>query len=330
MQKALNKAFKDASETTRSLIDQIHKSSAFQVEDILKQAKTFGISDANLKKIEETAKKEIEKNQQKAFRETAKVFRKITGQQFEAILKTGAEGVIKSALDVISVKYGFSEGDLLKMVAPAFQRATKIAGSGKLKAIDPSGITGSFGKLASQRISAIYSGYSKDSAKALQELVGAQEEIFDFGNEIAKLSDIAKTVGKKIAVNIDEATKELQIGFYDAKNVPQKLKGGAWDMSKMPSFKFSAQRLKEGLLSRSGMTTPNDLVMKFDKDTQKTVVTTTANLIMDGVADVLRSASGVSDKDLMYRLRKAVDRGYRGASSESTKFFDKEINDLRD
>ena len=330
VQKALNKAFKDASETTRSLIDQIHKSSAFQVEDILKQAKTFGISDANLKKIEETAKKEIEKNQQKAFRETAKVFRKITGQQFEAILKTGAEGVIKSALDVISVKYGFSEGDLLKMVAPAFQRATKIAGSGKLKAIDPSGITGSFGKLASQRISAIYSGYSKDSAKALQELVGAQEEIFDFGNEIAKLSDIAKTVGKKIAVNIDEATKELQIGFYDAKNVPQKLKGGAWDMSKMPSFKFSAQRLKEGLLSRSGMTTPNDLVMKFDKDTQKTVVTTTANLIMDGVADVLRSASGVSDKDLMYRLRKAVDRGYRGASSESTKFFDKEINDLRD
>ena len=330
VQKALNKAFKDASETTRSLIDQIHKSSAFQVEDILKQAKTFGVSDANLKKIEETAKKEIEKNQQKAFRETAKVFRKITGQQFEAILKTGAEGVIKSALDAISVKYGFSEGDLLKMVAPAFQRATKIAGNGKLKAIDPSGITGSFGKLTSQRISAIYSGYSKDSAKALRELIGAQEEIFDFGNEIAKLSDIAKTVGKKIAVNIDEATKELQIGFYDAKNVPQKLKDGAWDMSKMPSFKFSAQRLKEGLLSRSGMTTPNDLVMKFDKDTQKTVVTTTANLIMDGVADVLRSASGVSDKDLMYRLRKAVDRGYRGASSESTKFFDKEINDLRD
>lgn len=330
VQKALNQAFRSASETTRSLIDQIHKSSAFQVEDILKQAKTFGVSDANLKKIEETAKKEIEKNQQKAFRETAKVFRKITGQQFETILKTGAEGVIKSALDTISGKYGFSERDLLKMVAPAFQRATKMAGSGKLKAIDPSKITGSFGKLASQRISAIYSGHSKDTAKALQELVGAREEIFDFGNEIAKLSDIAKTVGKKIAVNIDEATKELQIGFYDAKNVPQKLKGGAWDMSKMPSFKFSAQRLKDGLLSRSGMTTPNDLVMKFDKDTQKTVVTTTANLIMDGVADVLRSASGVSDKDLMYRLRKAVDRGYRGASSESTKFFDKEINDLRD
>ena len=330
VQKALNQAFKSASETTRSLIDQIHKSSAFQVEDILKQAKTFGVSDANFKKIEETAKRKIEKNQQKAFRETAKAFRKITGQQFETILKTGAEGVIKSALDTISAKYGFSESDLLKMVAPAFQRATKMAGSGQLKAIDPSRITGSFGKLASQRISAIYSGYSKDSAKALQELIGAQEEIFDFGNEIAKLSDIAKTVGKKIAVNIDEATKELQIGFYDVKNVPQKLKGGAWDMSKMPSFKFSAQRLKEGMLSRNGMTTPNDLVMKFDKDTQKTVVTTTANLIMDGVADVLRSASGVSDKDLMYRLRKAVDRGYRGASSESTKFFDKEINDLRD
>lgn len=330
VQKALNQAFKSASETTRSLIDQIHRSSTFQVEDLLKQAKTFDISDANLKKIEETARKEIEKNQQKAFRETAKAFRKITGQQFETILKTGAEGVIKSALDTISAKYGFSESDLLKMVAPAFQRATKMAGSGKLKAIDPSKITGSFGKLASQRISAIYSGHPKDTAKALQELVGAREEIFDFGNEIAKLSDIAKTVGKKIAVNIDEATKELQIGFYDAKNVPQKLKGGAWDMSKMPSFKFSAQRLKEGLLSRSGMTTPNDLVMKFDKDTQKTVVTTTANLIMDGVADVLRSASGVSDKDLMYRLRKAVDRGYRGASSESTKFFDKEINDLRD
>lgn len=61
VQKALNQAFKSASETTRSLIDQIHKSSAFQVEDILKQAKTFGVSDANLKKIEETAKKEIEK-----------------------------------------------------------------------------------------------------------------------------------------------------------------------------------------------------------------------------------------------------------------------------
>lgn len=330
VQKALNQAFKNASETTRNLIDQIHRSSSFQVEDLLKQAKTFGVSDANLKKIEEAARKEVEKNQQKAFRETAKAFRKITGQQFETILKTGAEGVIKSALDTISAKYGFSESDLLKMVAPAFQRATKMAGSGKLKAIDPSKITGSFGKLASQRISAIYSGHPKDTAKALQELVGAREEIFDFGNEIAKLSDIAKTVGKKIAVNIDEATKELQIGFYDAKNVPQKLKGGAWDMSKMPSFKFSAQRLKEGLLSRSGMTTPNDLVMKFDKDTQKTVVTTTANLIMDGVADVLRSASGVSDKDLMYRLRKAVDRGYRGASSESTKFFDKEINDLRD
>ena len=77
VQKALNQAFKNASETTRSLIDQIHRSSTFQVEDLLKQAKTFGISDANLKKIEETAKKEIEKNQQKAFRETAKVFRKI-------------------------------------------------------------------------------------------------------------------------------------------------------------------------------------------------------------------------------------------------------------
>ena len=38
VQKALNQAFKNASEITRKLIDQIHRSSSFQVEDLLKQA----------------------------------------------------------------------------------------------------------------------------------------------------------------------------------------------------------------------------------------------------------------------------------------------------
>ncbi len=346
VQKALNQAFKSASETTRSLIDQIHKSSAFQVEDILKQAKTFGISDANLKKIEETAKKEIEKNQQKAFRETARALKNTTGAQYEKIrdavingLTTNAEDYVKNAYKVVSdiqSKYGINSKDLIQKFNSAFSRITKTPSGVDVVGINTKNLAGSLRSrnisnvsqnLAQQRIKKIYSGYSENIVKQMEEAFGAQqEEVFDLYKELYSLIDIAQQSGREVAINYNQTLKEMQVGFYKKGTNLNTGRNGAIDMRKIPSFKFSPGRLNQGLISYNGMTAPNDLMLTFDKD-QKAVVTTTANLIFNGVKDTLKKVGDKSDEDLMYFLKKSVAESQRGASAEATKFFEKELMD---
>ena len=60
-------------------------------------------------------------------------------------------------------------------------------------------------------------------------------------------------------------------------------------------------------MSRNGMATPNDIVMYLGNDQKdptkiKTIVTTTANMVLDGVADALKESKGLSDEELMYRI----------------------------
>ena len=346
VQKALNQAFKSASETTRSLIDQIHKSSAFQVEDILKQAKTFGVSDANLKKIEETAKREIERNQQRAFREMARALRNTTGAQYEKIrdavingLATGAEDYVKNAYKVVSdiqSKYGINSKDLIQKFNSAFSRITKTPSGVDIVGINTKNLAGSLRSrnisnvsqnLAQQRIKKIYSGYSENIVKQMEKAFGAQqEEMFDLYKELYSLIDIAQQSGREVAINYNQMLKEMQIGFYKKGTNLSTGRNGAIDMRKIPSFKFSPGRLNQGLISYNGMTAPNDLMLTFDKD-QKAVVTTTANLIFNGVKDTLQKVGDKSDEDLMYFLKKSVAESQRGASAEATKFFEKELMD---
>ena len=346
VQKALNQAFKSASETTRNLIDQIHKSSAFQVEDILKQAKTFGVSDANLKKIEETAKREIERNQQRAFREMARALRNTTGAQYEKIrdavingLTTGVEDYVKNAYEVVSdiqSKYGINSKDLIQKFNSAFSRITKTPSGVDVVGINTKNLAGSLRSrnisnvsqnLAQQRIKKIYSGYSENIVKQMEEAFGAQqEEMFDLYKELYSLIDIAQQSGREVAINYNQTLKEMQVGFYKKGTNLSTGRNGAIDMRKIPSFKFSPGRLNQGLISYNGMTAPNDLMLTFDKN-QKAIVTTTANLIFNGVKDTLQKVGDKSDEDLMYFLKKSVAESQRGASAEATKFFEKELMD---
>lgn len=346
VQKALNKAFKNASETTRKLIDQIHRSSSFQVEDLLKQAKTFGVSDANLKKIEEVARKKAERNQQRAFREMARALRNTTGAQYEKIrdavisgLTTGAEDYVKNAYKVVSdiqSKYGINSKDLIQKFNSAFSRITKTPSGVDVVGINTKNLAGSLRSrnisnvsqnLAQQRIKKIYSGYSENIVKQMEEAFGAQqEEMFDLYKQLYSLIDIAQQSGREVAINYNQTLKEMQVGFYKKGTNLSTGRNGAIDMRKIPSFKFSPGRLNQGLISYNGMTAPNDLMLTFDKN-QKAVVTTTANLIFNGVKDTLQKVGDKSDEDLMYFLKKSVAESQRGASAEATKFFEKELMD---
>lgn len=346
VQKALNQAFKSANETTRSLIDQIHRSSSFQVEDLLKQAKTFGVSDANLKKIEEAARKEAERNQQRAFREMARALRNTTGAQYEKIrdavingLTMGAEDYVKNAYKVVSdiqSKYGINSKDLIQKFNSAFSRITKTPSGVDVVGINTKNLVGSLRSrnisnvsqtLAQQRIKKIYSGYSENIVKQMEEAFGAQqEEMFDLYKQLYSLIDIAQQSGREVAINYNQTLKEMQIGFYKKGTNLSTGRNGVIDMRKIPSFKFSPGRLNQGLISYNGMTAPNDLMLTFDKN-QKAVVTTTANLIFNGVKDTLQKVGDKSDEDLMYFLKKSVAESQRGASAEATKFFEKELMD---
>ena len=349
VQKALNKAFKDAGETTKNFITQIYQATNAQIATILNNAQNAGLPSGNIAKINKIAEKkakEAERNQQRAFREMARALRNTTGAQYEKIrdavingLTTGAEDYVKNAYKVVSdiqSKYGINSKDLIQKFNSAFSRITKTPSGVDVVGINTKNLAGSLRSrnisnvsqnLAQQRIKKIYSGYSENIVKQMEEAFGAQqEEMFDLYKELYSLIDIAQQSGREVAINYNQTLKEMQVGFYKKGTNLSTGRNGAIDMRKIPSFKFSPGRLNQGLISYNGMTAPNDLMLTFDKD-QKAVVTTTANLIFNGVKDTLQKVGDKSDEDLMYFLKKSVAESQRGASAEATKFFEKELMD---
>ena len=349
VQKALNKAFKDAGESTKNFINQIYQATNTQIATILNNAQNAGLPSGNIAKINKIAEKkakEAERNQQRAFREMARALRNTTGAQYEKIrdavingLTTGAEGYVKNAYKVVSdiqSKYGINSKDLIQKFNSAFSRITKTPSGVDVVGINTKNLAGSLRSrnisnvsqnLAQQRIKKIYSGYSENIVKQMEEAFGAQqEEMFDLYKELYSLIDIAQQSGREVAINYNQTLKEMQVGFYKKGTNLSTGRNGAIDMRKIPSFKFSPGRLNQGLISYNGMTAPNDLMLTFDKD-QKAIVTTTANLIFNGVKDTLQKVGDKSDEDLMYFLKKSVAESQRGASAEATKFFEKELMD---
>ena len=349
MQRALNKAFKDAGESTKNFINQIYQATNTQIATILNNAQNAGLPSGDIAKINKIAEKkakEAERNQQRAFREMARALRNTTGAQYEKIrdavingLTTGAEDYVKNAYKVVSdiqSKYGINSKDLIQKFNSAFSRITKTPSGVDVVGINTKNLAGSLRSrnisnvsqnLAQQRIKKIYSGYSENIVKQMEEAFGAQqEEMFDLYKELYSLIDIAQQSGREVAINYNQTLKEMQVGFYKKGTNLSTGRNGAIDMRKIPSFKFSPGRLNQGLISYNGMTAPNDLMLTFDKD-QKAVVTTTANLIFNGVKDTLQKVGDKSDEDLMYFLKKSVAESQRGASAEATKFFEKELMD---
>lgn len=349
VQKALNKAFKDAGETTKNFINQIYQATNTQIATILNNAQNAGLPSGNIAKINKIAEKkakEAERNQQRAFREMARALRNTTGAQYEKIrdavingLTAGVEDYVKNAYKVVSdiqSKYGINSKDLIQKFNSAFSRITKTPSGVDVVGINTKNLAGSLRSrnisnvsqnLAQQRIKKIYSGYSENIVKQMEEAFGAQqEEMFDLYKELYSLIDIAQQSGREVAINYNQTLKEMQVGFYKKGTNLSTGRNGAIDMRKIPSFKFSPGRLNQGLISYNGMTAPNDLMLTFDKD-QKAVVTTTANLIFNGVKDTLKKVGDKSDEDLMYFLKKSVAESQRGASAEATKFFEKELMD---
>lgn len=349
MQRALNKAFKDAGESTKNFINQIYQATNTQIATILNNAQNAGLPSGNIAKINKIAEKkakEAERNQQRAFREMARALRNTTGAQYEKIrdavingLTTGAEDYVKNAYKVVSdiqSKYGINSKDLIQKFNSAFSRITKTPSGVDVVGINTKNLAGSLRSrnisnvsqnLAQQRIKKIYSGYSENIVKQMEEAFGAQqEEMFDLYKELYSLIDIAQQSGREVAINYNQTLKEMQVGFYKKGTNLSTGRNGAIDMRKIPSFKFSPGRLNQGLISYNGMTAPNDLMLTFDKN-QKAVVTTTANLIFNGVKDTLQKVGDKSDEDLMYFLKKSVAESQRGASAEATKFFEKELMD---
>lgn len=349
VQKALNKAFKDAGETTKNFITQIYQATNAQIATILNNAQNAGLPSGNIAKINKIAEKkakEAERNQQRAFREMARALRNTTGAQYEKIrdavingLTAGAEDYVKNAYKVVSdiqSKYGINSKDLIQKFNSAFSRITKTPSGVDVVGINTKNLAGSLRSrnisnvsqnLAQQRIKKIYSGYSENIVKQMEEAFGAQqEEMFDLYKELYSLIDIAQQSGREVAINYNQTLKEMQVGFYKKGTNLSTGRNGAIDMRKIPSFKFSPGRLNQGLISYNGMTAPNDLMLTFDKN-QKAVVTTTANLIFNGVKDTLQKVGDKSDEDLMYFLKKSVAESQRGASAEATKFFEKELMD---
>lgn len=349
VQKALNKAFKDAGETTKNFITQIYQATNAQIATILNNAQNAGLPSGNIAKINKIAEKkakEAERNQQRAFREMARALRNTTGAQYEKIrdavingLTAGAEDYVKNAYKVVSdiqSKYGINSKDLIQKFNSAFSRITKTPSGVDVVGINTKNLAGSLRSrnisnvsqnLAQQRIKKIYSGYSENIVKQMEEAFGAQqEEMFDLYKQLYSLIDIAQQSGREVAINYNQTLKEMQVGFYKKGTNLSTGRNGAIDMRKIPSFKFSPGRLNQGLISYNGMTAPNDLMLTFDKN-QKAVVTTTANLIFNGVKDTLQKVGDKSDEDLMYFLKKSVAESQRGASAEATKFFEKELMD---
>ena len=349
MQRALNKAFKDAGESTKNFINQIYQATNTQIATILNNAQNAGLPSGNIAKINKIAEKkakEAERNQQRAFREMARALRNTTGAQYEKIrdavingLTAGAEDYVKNAYKVVSdiqSKYGINSKDLIQKFNSAFSRITKTPSGVDVVGINTKNLAGSLRSrnisnvsqnLAQQRIKKIYSGYSENIVKQMEEAFGAQqEEMFDLYKQLYSLIDIAQQSGREVAINYNQTLKEMQVGFYKKGTNLSTGRNGAIDMRKIPSFKFSPGRLNQGLISYNGMTAPNDLMLTFDKD-QKAIVTTTANLIFNGVKDTLQKVGDKSDEDLMYFLKKSVAESQRGASAEATKFFEKELMD---
>lgn len=349
MQRALNKAFKDAGESTKNFINQIYQATNTQIATILNNAQNAGLPSGNIAKINKIAEKkakEAERNQQRAFREMARALRNTTGAQYEKIrdavingLTAGAEDYVKNAYKVVSdiqSKYGINSKDLIQKFNSAFSRITKTPSGVDVVGINTKNLAVSLRSrnissvsqnLAQQRIKKIYSGYSENIVKQMEEAFGAQqEEMFDLYKQLYSLIDIAQQSGREVAINYNQTLKEMQVGFYKKGTNLSTGRNGAIDMRKIPSFKFSPGRLDQGLISYNGMTAPNDLMLTFDKN-QKAIVTTTANLIFNGVKDTLQKVGDKSDEDLMYFLKKSVAESQRGASAEATKFFEKELMD---
>ena len=276
----------------------------------------------------------------------ARALRNTTGAQYEKIrdavingLTAVAEDYVKNACKVVSdiqSKYSINSKDLIQKFNSAFSRITKTPSGVDVVGINTKNLAGSLRSrnisnvsqnLAQQRIKKIYSGYSENIVKQMEEAFGAQqEEMFDLYKELYSLIDIAQQSGREVAINYNQTLKEMQVGFYKKGTNLSTGRNGAIDMRKIPSFKFSPGRLNQGLISYNGMTAPNDLMLTFDKN-QKAVVTTTANLIFNGVKDTLQKVGDKSDEDLMYFLKKSVAESQRGASAEATKFFEKELMD---
>ena len=349
MQRALNKAFKDAGENTKNFINQVYQATNTQIATILNNAQNSGLPSSSMAKINKIAEgkaKEAERNQQRAFREMARALKNTTGAQYEKIrdavingLTTGVEDYVKDAYKIVSdiqSKYGINSKDLIQKFNSAFSRVTKTPSGVDVVGINTKNLRGSLQggnignvsqSLAKQRIEKIYSGYSKNIIKQMEEAFGAQqEEVFDLYKQLDSLIDIAQQSGREVAINYNQTLREMQVGFYKKGTKPSTGRNGAIDMRKIPSFKFSPGRLDQGLISYNGMTAPNDLMLTFDKD-QKAIVTTTANLIFNGVKDTLQKVGDKSDEDLMYFLKKSVAESQRGASAEATKFFEKELMD---
>lgn len=363
VQKAMNEAFRQASKTTKDLISQIHKTTSIDaLNSIIKEARASGITQKQLERINLAAQRKSEK---KIFKEVAGVFRKATGAQFEAVKAfisgfrqnlndelTESVDQILDGLDRIVKNSGsdsITRESLIKMVEPAFKRSTKLLKKGQFKKVKDiteavsifnEGLnektSEAFKNLADSRVDAIFSGFKGEEGKSLKRLIDKNQG-FDFREKLRNLQRIAETQGRRMAIEINEQTNEFQISFLQKSSEQiQKAIANGQIRTKAPFFNFSARGadVARGVLSRNGMATPNDIVMYLGNDQKdptkiKTIVTTTANMVLDGVADALKESKGLSDEELMYRIKKAVNVGYRGASSESTKFFEEEFNDLR-